>query len=789
MTDERTLRAILRFGIQKKDVAEAKKGVKEVEKSLKSTEEQMRKLRESGEQLTSVGLRLAAFGAAVSGPFVLAARSYVQYAGQADTYSRRWLAATGDLEQAQIRIGRVAARELVPALELAADLADKASRFVEHHPEIIRAALLIGGATAGASALLSVGGQLQSVIGTLGLLSGGAGGTATGVFSPKTMIVQSAGKLIIAGAVGEMLSQQLTGQGLTGLFTIQEGEIAGAQRAVGMAGSSTQQLQTELERVRADLEIVKQYRGGWAALIPGMTGPGGGTYGRQEEIMGGRWKAGSATAIEDKIAELERLEKEIEGALAGTSELADAMGRIGEEAPAASEMILPDAAVDAYIAYQQDVERMEQEHADKRKAIIEDYNTQVEQATQRYEERRAQMIEDYEERRAQDVADFERRRERIERDFQRARELAAADFAASQTSAAADFTQQEGDAEEGYYSSRAKRARDFGIEIERMEEDHQRQMSRMREDHEAREGDLIAARDALGLVREQRQYEKDRQRAEEDYQVQASRRSEDYAREMADMEEAFREQREARLADFERRQAEAQAAYEERRQQELEEYEQRQADEQEDFDLRQAQEAKHNAQMLLELHDQHTKELRQMYNHKNDMLSELDKLHRDELSRRETAFANQLNALDSHLLGEQVLAQGYYDNMKEDFRGWLQDMQDAMQSSTSGGVSSFQHGGYTHRGLAYLHDREFVLNPDTTQAVDSLLGGALTQQKILAAVSGGMSTASKTGVVIQVNQSNWGFKGAFSNGEKKWFKQMAYDQTLQAVSDVVDGLK
>lgn len=749
MADERTLRALLRFGIKREDIDEAKRGIRDVEGLLKDVERQMDRLSQAGEKISSVGMRLTAFGAAISGPFVLAARSYVQYAGQADEYSRRWLAATEDLEQSTIRIGRVAAEQLLPFLESAADLMERVAQFAEDNPGAIKAAVAIGGGATALGTLATTVGQLAVTVGAVGKIVAGLGLTGGGAAAA-------------GGAAGTAGAGALSGE--AALAAMGGGPLAGGLGAGAITGIVAAAIGAGVIRV----ELTKEALGA-VGIAP-------------ESGLGSFITAGlDVTGVGGIVRAFEELSGiDIGGVAKDLLGLSESIDELGEGTAGGGGEIIPRAALDAYIAYQQNVEEKEREHGEARQAIIEDYNAAVEAEMRGYEERRAQLIEDFEERRAQATADFERRRERIERDFYRARELAAADFAASQVAAAADFARQEARAEQSYYAQRARRARDFGIEMARMEQDHQRQMRRLREDHEARETDLIAARDALGLVREQRSYERQRQDAEEDYQVRASRRNQDFAREMADMEAAFREQRAMRLEDFQRRQAEAQAAFEARRQQELEEYEQRRADEQEDFDLREQQEKKHHTQMLIELAAQHLRELLRMYNHRNSVLRELDNRHRHELSRMRTAFGQQLAALGIHLNAEKTVAVGYYALMKADFRNWLRAMRNEIRASTPAGVPYYQAGGYARAGLAFLHDREFVLNQATTQAAERMARGQLTQEKALALMARGTTQL--------VLQQRFSFTGRLAADEKEWYRKVARDAAKDAFSQVMQDM-
>ena len=133
-----------------------------------------------------MGLQVAAAGGAIVAPLALAARAYIQQAGEAESSSRRWNEAMQDIQQSQIQVGRVVAQQILPLLEKAADLSEKIAQFVEDNPDVVKAALAVGGSLVVVGGLVSAVGQIGLFIGgigqiatTLGALTGGAGLTAT----------------------------------------------------------------------------------------------------------------------------------------------------------------------------------------------------------------------------------------------------------------------------------------------------------------------------------------------------------------------------------------------------------------------------------------------------------------------------------------------------------------------------------------------------------------------------------------------------------------------------------
>jgi hypothetical protein len=382
------------------------------------------------------------------------------------------------------------------------------------------------------------------------------------------------------------------------------------------------------------------------------------------------------------------------------------------------------------------------QYEEERDQIVEEAASERERIEQESEERRTEIVEDFAQRQAQALEDFNRAQDRSLRDFNRS----------------------ESRIEEEYYRNRAQRAAEFGIEIQRMEEDHQRQMQRLREDHEARAYDLIAARDALGLIREQRSYERKRRQAEEDYQVTASRRNQDFARELAENEAQFQRAREQRLADFELRRA----------------------DEQADFDLQRERERKQNEELLAELDQALEKELDLLSSKTDEALALLER----ETTRR-------IYAIDAALVASFYTVQDAVITTAN-LMQWLGEMTAKASStpvSTMPVATQPQHiepvtpglqtGGYAADGLWRLHDREFVLNPDTTRIAEQMVQGKLTQQAILNAIGAGVAGGNGRGQVVYNDRRELRFYGALSAEERQAIRAEILQDTQKAIKAVV----
>lgn len=177
----KTVDVTLRFKTDKSSADAAKRAAagvgeaarREADKASASVEnltKKMQRLGESAERMQNIGATLAGIGASITGPLLMAAQSYAQTAGRAEAQSRRWLVAQERIAKAGQDVGRVVVSQALPYLEKAADLAEKAARFAEQHPEAIDAALKIGTVMAGLGAALVTAGQIAKTASNVGLL-------------------------------------------------------------------------------------------------------------------------------------------------------------------------------------------------------------------------------------------------------------------------------------------------------------------------------------------------------------------------------------------------------------------------------------------------------------------------------------------------------------------------------------------------------------------------------------------------------------------------------------------
>jgi len=653
----------------------AKKSADAAAASMKRLSTQMTQLAEASEKFSSIGAAVAGIGAAITGPLLLAANSYVQSAGRAEAQSRRWLTAQERLAKAGQDVGRVVAQEALPYLEKAADLAEKAARFAEEHPEAIKAALEIGTVVAGLGAAMVTVGQLAGTAARIGQLYATVAGAKAAGAAGAGAAAAGAGAVGTAAAIGGTVVGGL-GAGFLGYEALAK---TGLGQSLGMESGTAGKA----------LSLVAY---GLGSLV-----------GKGDEAFRavGEW-----TGQLEKTADAAREAASV----TGPTSLQDLVGEATWK-----------TAITAYEDFQKDNTAATQQYEQFRADLIERYGQQRAAAEKQYEQRRTDI-----------VTDFAQQQARALRDFRQSQQQAATEFSRNQAQAAAAFARSQAQADSDYYAQRALAARDFGIEAARMEEDHQREMRRRQQDYLNQVSDAQIDRDATAIYQATRSYDQDRARAEEDYQTEAGRRSADYARQIADQEAAFQQQRAQRAAEFARQQAEAQAQYEEQRQQRLA-----------DFALQQSDARADQAQRLSDLDTAYQEQTAQTDAQQQEELADEYTQYEDEKSLRETAFNEQLTALDAALTGQETVAKQKYAAMEADFTSYLNRLQSSIpktvpstaygQPGSSSGRTTRRGGraagGYADYGAYTLGEagREFVLNAGTTRALEGAYG-PLSQQ-------------------------------------------------------------
>ncbi len=283
-----------------------------------------------------------------------------------------------EIQDAWLRIGRVATQELLPLLEDASDFMDALADFVEAHPELIKIAVGAGIGLKGAGETLQTLGSIAMLAGTLKQLGWlGAGGAAAGGAA--------------AGGAG--------------------GWLAGAGKAVGAFATGTG---------GAITGGIGLGLAGYEAIAQSAWGQKQGLANLGQFASVGAYGLGKLFGGEEMGQEWFRWMGEMTGVIEKQAEAA-------EENVKAQEVVTQQQ-LDAFAALEDAQNRRtqyEQQSEEARNAIVADFGARRAEIEKSYESQREQIIAQYAEQRAKAISDFALSERRAEQDYYRQRREAA----------------------------------------------------------------------------------------------------------------------------------------------------------------------------------------------------------------------------------------------------------------------------------------------------------------------------------------------------------------------------
>lgn len=693
------------------------RGTRELEQQFAQARQEAERLNTVSEKLTRNSAMLFAAGAAIVGGAALAVQNYVKFvedAGiQGDETADKWIAASKRVKNAQLNLGQEAAQALLPVYEKLATLAEKVASFANANPELVQAGINTGlvVATIGAIGLaVSKGIRLVADFKYL---------AATAEFTTSTIRFQNSvreylSKTLLpnapAGTGGGLVVAGKAGKAIGTITLLASAVIIGAEAGAALGNA--------LGKLVYGDDYKKQGVGD-AALTATRIGQLPALLGSQGlQALGGNFEKLGAF-VENTIAKNDRFMQNLLGisdaadaASESTDQLADGLRDFQQEADMAQ-------ATTAYIQYRQQEAQAEEQYMQQRSQIVEQGAAQLAQIEANYAQQRSQLAQQFAASSAQ----------------------ALDNFRYQQAQAAEQFNRGEAQAAQQYQEQRQQAQQDARKAELQAEEDHQREMQRLAEDSQDRQRDLIAARDALGLVRERRDLARQQRQAEEDFNAERQRRRQENRQRLQDMEEQFQNERAKRREEFAYQQAQALEQFERQQEQARQQYEER----------------------LKQLAEQHQQELARTRQQTAERLRELELQYRQEQITRRNAFYDILRDLNANLLGEQQTRQQYYARMQADLERFLASSSMVPRGSNLPGYAS---GGYTPDGAIRAHQGEWVADRETTRALERSIGGRLTQDGVRSLTNrsestvnlsfpGGLVTTKMLGDVLEQNNAQF----------------------------------
>ncbi len=687
-TTNRSLKVLLQFLLDQQSFQKTDQGVKTLDKNVLKLQNDLDslnkqafrtqliigKIGEVAEGASKKFGRMFLGGAGIVGGVLAVAQNYVNNAKESTEITREWWKETNKLNQAQEKIGATVAREALPIMRQVADLAEKASAFVESHPELVKAAINTG-----------------LVVATLGAV-GVAVTKGIKFVADVTYIATVAQQFLAAKLMNTAADKQLAAAGAANLSG---GQIAQNLRgAFGLGGAAAGTAGgISAGAVLAVVTTILAGAGIGALIYDKIIAPATGNARLNTIATGGAYLLGRGFGNVAGLSEEENERKAIVFA-----------GLIGK---------LTHAIDENSPLWTKAVENVKKVGNQLTEVITQLAGSQFEQqivsAFTQMQEADKQATQDYTRAKLEIVRQAQQREVELSRQHYRAQAKIAEDYRKSIESITTNYQKANKTAEFNYANDRAKIIQGSGLEIERMEKDHQERLRKLAMEHRDRVEDLVNNRDALGLRREMRDYQRKRAEETRDTNIEIGRRRQDLAIRLRDLEASFAAERAQRLAEYNAQLKEALVIRNERLKQQAEAY---------------------------------REELRQLKAAKEEQLRTLKIQYDIERQRRRDAFLAYVRDLDASLLGEQNKKRQYYAAMLQDVESFLASYRSKLPSggaSASSRVTTRDHGGYATTGiygLAMDGRTEFVLDGPTTRAAEASIGGSLSQANIARALGG-----------------------------------------------------
>lgn len=657
---------------------------KRFNQALVQTNEEFQGLRQTAQQVGQIGNMLAITGAAITGPLMLSANSYVKTLGVITDESAEWVGHTEAIKRSNLEIGQVATQAMLPAMKLSAEFMERIAFVVQQHPWLIQGAAVAGGAMAVIGAGTRIISEVLRVVSSMSGLM--ARLEASQIRQAAMLAANSAGGVgsseYLPGGAGSLAGSQAKALGTLGTITLMAGSVILGAEIGSIIGNAIAKLIYG--------EDYKRQTVGDAFM----------TAVKMNEIA-------LLTFVNVLAKANPALTDFANGVIAFVNKVNNTLGGIvgsSEVETQDQSQIVSQQAVQAFMTFQSALLSAEESYGQQRSDIIEQTEKQIADLTERYEAQRVETVRNFGQQMAQSMASFARQQSRALEEF----ELAS-------TQANKVFRETEQRAEEEFRKS----------EIQSRQA-HQQDLQRLEQQHNARKGDLAAARDALGLVKENQAYAQAREEKNQDFQISQRQRRQE-----------FQQQQAERRADFILQQAEAKANFD--RQREIA---------QEDHARQLVEQRRQFSQRLAQLDSNHKAETQKLEEQEKEKLRKLTESYQKQVQLIQTAFVDRLRALDAAILGD---TKAFNEHMKAQalaFQKWLDAFKKDITPGTFAG--SHQYGGYaTFSGPGETGRPEFVLSGSTTQLAESFMGTRLNQANLLSSLMGS-SSGGKSNRTLQV---------------------------------------
>jgi hypothetical protein len=667
-TTNTLIRAIVRMEADKSSLGQLRQGYANVVRVLRDVEDQAYKVGAAIDQVNLIGSAIQSAGQSILSPLQSLQQAYVSQVGRTEEVSARYLQSVNRLEQAHVRLGRVATQALQPLQDKLVDMTESVTSFIEKHPELLRVAAGVGGVALAAGTALVVSTQIAQSIGQAVSLLQGLKVLGMPVVSRPAATAGAVGLGFGLGLAGTHLVGAATGnrdlQNLSNGEALKRIAIFFQQLAAlsPMVISSLVKLEATFEELGLHLERftakMVEAMGMWIQRIGALLGDKNAQAAGQFLIDLGK---AAEKGIAIKAGQLaENVAKVDDWAKKQAQKNAAAV--MAPEAPTAGPAVsgIDQSMLDDFAQHLRQLARDEDAYQVQRQRTIEDHNAAVlsEEQSHLHQMQAAQ-------------ADFNREQLQAVSEFYRQQRLERQDFDATQKAEDKQHKKETEKAEDDFRDTELKRQRDYNIQRERAEEDHKYALA-----------EAASRLDAIAVLEEQRRYALDKKRAQDDFDREGKDARDSFKKQQKDAQEAYEDQQKAARENFEKQQKQAEDAF--KRQQALARA---------NFDYQQ-QRQEEEYQYQRQVEEQHFQE----------QLAIEDRRHRDDLARAERYYHDDLaQQIDFKQMTSDEWA-SYYADLTAQLEAFLNHARDissslsSMNGGSSGGTKTGGGGGSTGGG-------------------------------------------------------------------------------------------
>ena len=695
MTDEKKLRILIEAILKEK-------GFKDAEQALQALEKQTEKAgeatKEAGENLDgmlekttsllgSFGMVVTVLGGGMT-PIIKSAQQYVETVQLANDTSREWLATTYQIEKAQTQLGKVNAEFLTPIYSKWGDFVEKLGDFAEKNPELTVVGEMVAGATGAVGIESILAGLLsKTALGASLGITGGIGiGTALPVIGAPALAITSG--IVKDKAQRERALEIEKENEEKGNVEVNPKELSVSEQILyGMVYQGNPyykkwQTPEEAEKAGVDEPPDEKYEQPfWDKLVASF-----------KQTFSGITTTGNVVEPSTQRAMFAgEGQKQETGEPAIKKTFWEVVKEFFENPSEGLKNLFSPEKDAQYGTGQSSISR------DERLGSLDKTNFMTMELTQAMMQFRKQELlaqEDYNRSYSYAVEDFNRNRLYQEEDYNRQRTIAYRNFAI-----------QQAQSERMFYLQRSIAQRDFQISQQRADYDYHKGRARAEEDYNFSLKQIMLSGDALAYYYAKRQHEIDVRRAEEDYQLQRQRAQEDFNRSQADSLMFFGIQREFARQQFEISMEDRELEYQIMRDRAQSEF----------YDV-----------TLKRMQDEYRimadRRLQSFY---ESIVPAI--LHEDELKLYYQSL--YLDASIQGYVSTAIALQNYFNDIVEAYSNttipyWTPPTYGPQM------LPGMASGGYAEEREYQLHEHEFVLTRNSTERLEQMLGGRLTQEKV-----------------------------------------------------------